>query len=104
MDLKVGLKYKVEAAGTSALETWTIKQITTNGRGDTEVLATGDRTPHARTFTPDKFKELEKKMSKKIVSESIGVSGVLSDGKEIMIERIDNWPAQERRGRKPANA
>lgn len=96
MILKVGLKYKVEAVGTSKFETWTITEI----NGD-EVTAKGDRTAYPRTFRKNNFKELDKKMAKQIISESTELALTLEDGSECYVERIDNWPAQERRGRKP---
>ena len=101
MELKVGLKYKVESTGTNKYETWTIKEIKENKHGDVEVTASGDRTTFLRTFTPDKFKELDKKMSKEIITETGGVAITLEDGTEALVENIINWPAQERRGRKP---
>jgi hypothetical protein len=97
---KVGLSYKVDAVGTNDRETWIVTEVRENSRGDSEVLAKGSSTPYIRTFKPEQFKEIDKKMSKKIVSESVELVTTIA-GAEMWVERIDYMPHHERRGRKP---
>lgn len=90
----VGENYKVKAPGTNSREVWTVREI----KSDDEILAKGDRTPHIRTFTKEQFVEMNN--PKKIISESeefiTNIGGV-----EMWVERVDWWPPQKRRGRRP---
>jgi hypothetical protein len=95
---KVGWKYRINATGTNSREWWEILEVRENAKGHMEVVAKGDKTPHNRTFLVEQVGEMNK--PKQIISESVEFVQKIGNA-EMWIERIDWWPPQERRGRKP---
>lgn len=101
-EIVIGLPYKVRAVASKTTERWTPVRKTQNSKsGQWEIECKGTLTPHNRTFTVDQFKELDVKVQKKIVSNSVKLVGTLSNGAEMWEEELINFPHQERRGRKP---
>lgn len=98
-----GIPYVVEAPGcVKKTERWTLKDKKQTKDG-WYVEMRGSFSPYVRTFTPDQVvsidKKVEKKLAESIISESIELVTTIQ-GKEMWVERIDNWPLQKRRGRK----
>lgn len=101
-EIVIGLPYKVRAVSSKSTERWTPVRKTFNDKSGTwEIESKGTLTAHNRVFTADQFKELDTKVQKKIVSNSIKLVGTLSNGVEMWEEELINFPKQERRGRKP---
>jgi hypothetical protein len=102
-EIHEGLDYKVRAVNVKSTERFTVLEKKQNSRGDWEIQArvAGKPLSNIRTFTPEQFKEIDQKIEKKIISNSVKLRGKLSDGTEIWEEELINFPHQERRGRKP---
>ncbi len=88
----VGCKYKVNAPNANG-DWWEVKSM-----DDKSVVAKSDKFAYPRTFAIDALGEM--KEMKQIISESVELVTTIA-GKEMWVERIDHWPAQKRRGRKP---
>jgi hypothetical protein len=102
-DIKEGLDYKIRAATVKSTDRFTVlsKRQNRHGGWEVEVRQSGNKATSIRTFTPESFRELDQKQSKKIVSNSVKLCATLSDGSEIWEEELINFPYQGRRGRKP---
>lgn len=102
-DIQIGMDYRVRAVNVGTYEKWKVISKRQNKYGDWEIEARSSKTLNVRIFTPEQFKEVDKKMSNKIISESVKVRATLSDGTEIWEENMIYLPYQKRRGRKPKN-
>jgi hypothetical protein len=95
----IGQQYKIKAPGTTAREWWTVTNKHLNRREEWEITCTSPSSAHARIFRPESFKEM--KQDKQLISNSVKLEHVLSDGSEIWIEDVVYLPFQKRRGRRP---
>lgn len=93
----IGLKYHVSAPNTSSRDWWAITSID-DGPSGRQVTAKCDRFAYPRTFAIEAVGVM--KEVKQIISESIQWLGKI-DQADMWVERIDYWPSQKRRGRKP---
>lgn len=98
-DIRLNFRYTVDAPGATKTELFTVTAKKQNKLGEWEFTTKSEKTGKTRTFLARHFNEMDKKMAKTIVSESIELLGTIN-GFEMWAERIDYWPAQQRRGRK----